>query len=177
MSTGQVNPETVETLYAAVGEFLSAEDAREQSFNTRAGGLAGFVGIIVSISAAVGKVALDEDPSEWATIAGGIFFGVAMIALVASLLISITRVLIPQEGAAIAIGDIENYPNWGHIDQEKVMVQGKILRGLVTALAKDRQRNDKKATALGRAYAALLVGIGALAVFGGILAIDAICRG
>jgi hypothetical protein len=47
-----------------------AEDGREQSFNTRAGGLAGFIGIIVSISTAAGNVALDNDPSCLATILG-----------------------------------------------------------------------------------------------------------
>lgn len=172
----KIQGESVEALLEAVDGFLSAEDSREQSFNTRAGGLSGFVGIIISISAAVGKVALDENPSHGATLLGGVAFGLAMVALVSSLVIAITRVLIPQEGAAIAISDIEKYPNWEYISREKPMVQGEIMRGLVTALAKDRQRNDAKATALGHAYIGLLVGIGALAAFGGILAVDAICR-
>jgi uncharacterized membrane protein SirB2 len=173
-SEAKVKPETVDALLDAVGEFLSSEDSREQSFNTRAGGLSGFVGIIISISAAVGKVALDENRSHWATAAGGVVFGLAMLALVISLVIAITKVLIPQEGAAIAISDIENYPNWEYVAGEKYMVQGEILRGLVIALARDRQRNDAKATALRRAYIALLCGIVLLAIFGGILAVDAV---
>ena len=170
----EINRDTVDALVDAVRDFLSAEDAREQSFNTRAGGLAGFIGIIVSISAAAGKVALDKNSSCLATILGGVAFGVAMIALVVSLVVTITKILIPQESAAIDMSTIERYPNWEYVGKEKEMVQGEILHGLIAALAKDRQRNSLKAKALRCAYIALLVGIGALAVFGGILAIDAI---
>ena len=171
-----IRADTVAALLDAVGDYLSAEDVREQSFNTRAGGLSGFVGIIISLSAAVGKVALDENPSDWATAAGGAAFGVAMAALVVCLVIAITKVLVPQEGAAIAISDIEKYPTWDYISREKHMAEGEILRGLAIALAKDRQRNSAKARALGHAYIALLVGIGTLALFGAILAVDAICN-
>jgi hypothetical protein len=172
--TKEIKDDSVEALLEAVREFLKDEDGREQSFNTRGGGLAGFVGIIVTVATASGKVALDEDPSCLATVLGGIAFAVAMGALVVSLVIAVTKVLIPQEGAAIDMKTIDDYPNWRYISQEKVMVQGELLRGLITALAKDRQRNSSKARWLRRAYKALLVGVAGLAAFGGILAIDAL---
>jgi hypothetical protein len=166
--------DTVDALLDAVRAFLAEEDGREQSFNTRAGGLAGFVGIIVTLATAAGRIALDQDPSCLATVLGATAFAVAMGGLVVSLVIAVTKVLVPQEGAAIAMETIENYPNWMYVSQEKVMVQGELLQGLISALAKDRQRNSSKAKWLRRAYKALLVGIAALAAFGAILAIDAL---
>jgi hypothetical protein len=168
------NEETVDALLEAVRGFLQDEDGREQSFNTRAGGLAGFVGIIVTLATAAGRIALDRDPSCVATVLGAVAFAVAMGALIVSLVMAVTKVLIPQEGAAIAMKTIENYPTWMYVSQEKVMVQGELLQGLISALVKDRQRNSSKAEWLRRAYTALLVGIAALAAFGAILAIDAL---
>ncbi|MGH3041372.1 MAG: hypothetical protein ACRDNG_06500 [Gaiellaceae bacterium] len=147
----KIKGDTVDTLVRAVRAFLKDEDGREQSFNTRAGGLAGFVGIIVTVATASGRIALDEDPSGLATVLGTVAFTVAMVALIVSLVIAVTKVLIPQEGAAIDMKTIEDYPNWRYISQDKVMIQGEILRGLIRALAKDRQRNSSKAKWLRRA--------------------------
>lgn len=168
-----INEETVESLLNEVREQLKAEDAREQSFNTRAGGLAGFVGIIVAITTGVGKVALDADLSCRAEVLMGVAFGIAMLSLLASMGIAVVKVLIPQESAAISMKTIERYPKWEYVKKDPVMVHGEIMRGLITALAKDRQRNSSKAKWLRWAYIALLVGIMALTFLGAILAVDA----
>ena len=173
-SSWQIKPDTVDALVETVRQFLQAEDTREQSFNTRAGGLAAFVGIIVSVTTAAGKLALDEQPSPCATTFAAIAFAVAMIALLVTLVLAVVKVLIPQESAAISMETIERYPNWEYIAKDKAMVQGEILHGLIAALAKDRQRNSSKATWLRRAYIALLVGVVALIAFGAILAVDAL---
>lgn len=170
----QISEESVGALLETVRGFLKDEDGREQGLNTRAGGLAGFVGIIVSITTAAGKLAVDEDPSCTATVLGAIAFVVAIGALLTSLIIAVTKILVPQEGAAISMETIERYPTWEYISKDKVMVEGELLRGVITALAKDRQRNSSKATWLRRAYTALLVGVAGLAAFGAILAIDAL---
>lgn len=170
----QINAETVDALVDAVRDLVAAEDGREQSFNIRAGGLAGFVGIIVSISTVGGKVALDQNPTYLATVLGAIAFSVAMVALIGSLVVAITKILIPRESAAIGMGTIERYPTWEYISKVKPMVQGEILHGLIAALAKDRQRNSSKAKALRRSYVALLIGVAALAAFAVILTVDAI---
>jgi len=75
----EINEETVETLVENVREMLKDEDAREQGFNVRAGGLAGFLGLTVSAAIAVAKVGLDTPLSgvaivcasrvSWVTIA------------------------------------------------------------------------------------------------------------
>jgi hypothetical protein len=168
-----IHRETVETLLDEVREQLKAEDAREQSFNTRAGGLAGFVGIIVAITTGVGRVALDSDLSCMAAVLVGIAFGTTMLALLAALGIAIIKVLIPQESAAISIRRIEAYSTWEYVSKEEVMVKGEIMRGAIAALAKDRQRNSSKARWLRHAYLALLVGTAGLVTLGSILAVDA----
>lgn len=169
-----IKPETVDALVDAVRDLLQAEDTREQSFNTRAGGLASFVGIIVSLTTAGGKLAFDEHLSHRATILGTVAFGVAMAALLVTLLMAIVKVLVPQESAAISMKTIQRYPNWEYIAQDKVMVQGEILHGLIAALAKDRERNSSKATWLRRAYIALLIAVVGLIAFGVILGMDAL---
>jgi hypothetical protein len=170
----EINEETVETLVENVREMLKDEDAREQGFNVRAGGLAGFLGLTVSAAIAVAKVGLDTPLSGVAIVCAAISLAVTFGALLTSLTLAVVKVLLPQESAAIAMSTIEKYPNWEYIVQQKVMVQGEILHGLIAALAKDRERNSSKATWLRRAYVALLVGIASMIVFAAILAIEAL---
>ena len=166
--------QTVETLLDDVREQLKAEDAREQSFNTRAGGLAGFVGIIVAVTTGLGKIALDSDLSCAAGVAAAITFTLTMGALLAAIGMVVLKVLVPQESSAISMKTIERYPTWSYISKEQVMVQGEIMRGWINALAQDRQRNSSKAKWLRRAYNAFLAGTAGLVLFGVILAIDAL---
>ena len=166
--------ETVEALVESVREMIKAEDVREQGFNVRAGGLAGFLGLTVSAAIAVAKVGLDTPLSCVATAFAAISLAVAFGALLTSLALAVVKVLLPQESAAIAMSTIEKYPTWEYISQPRVMVQGETLHGLIGALAKDRERNSAKATWLRRAYVALLVGIASLIVFAGILGIEAL---
>lgn len=53
--------DTVDALLETVRELLRAEEARATSLNTRGSGLAGFVGLIVSLSASLGQRALSVD--------------------------------------------------------------------------------------------------------------------
>lgn len=172
--SSEINGETVEALVENVREMINAEDGREQGFNVRAGGLAGFLGLTVSAAIAVAKVGLDTPLSSEATVFAGISLAVAFGALLTSLAFAVVKVLLPQESAAIAMSTIEKYPNLEYVSQPRVMVQGETLRGLIGALAKDRERNSSKATWLRRAYIALLVGIVALIVFAAILGIEAL---
>lgn len=170
----EINEETVETLVENVREMLKDEDAREQGFNVRAGGLAGFLGLTVSAAIAVAKLGLDTPLSGVAIVCAAISLAVSFGALLTSLALAVVKVLLPQESAAIAMSTIEKYPNWEYIAQQKVMVQGEILHGLIAALAKDRERNSSKATWLRRAYVALLVGVASMIVFAAILGIEAL---
>lgn len=167
-----INQSTVETLFEDVREHLKFEDAREQSINTRAGGLAGFVGIVVAITTGLGKLALDLDPSRLAAVLAGFAFGVTMLALMAALGIAIVKVLLPQESSAISMKRIESYPTWAYISRDQVMAQGEIMRGWINALARDRQRNSLKAKWLRRAYIAFLVGMARLVLLAVILGVD-----
>lgn len=169
-----IDAETVETLVENVRDMIKAEDAREQGFNVRAGGLAGFLGLTVSAAVAVAKVGLDEPLSGVATVCAAISLTVAFAALLTSLAVAVVKILLPQESAAIAMSTIEKYPTWEYISRSKVMVQGETLHGLIGALAKDRERNSSKATWLRWAYVALLVGVVFLLVFACILGIEAL---
>jgi hypothetical protein len=169
-----IDKETVEALVENVREMIKSEDGREQGFNVRAGGLAGFLGLTVSAAIAVARIGLDRPLSCVATVFAAITLAVAFGALLTSLALAVVKVLLPQESAAIAMSTIEKYPNWEYISQPRVMVQGETLHGLIGALAKDRERNSSKATWLRRAYIALLVGVASLTVFAAILGIEAL---
>jgi hypothetical protein len=75
----EINAETVETLVDNVREMIKAEDAREQGFNVRAGGLAGFLGLTVSAAIAVAKVGLDTPLSCVATVCAAISLAFATL--------------------------------------------------------------------------------------------------
>jgi hypothetical protein len=171
-----IKEDSVETLLGIVRDLLKDEENREQSFNTRAGGLASFVGLIVSVTTAAGKLALDGKPSHAASVWAAIFFAVSMLALVGSLAMAVTRVLLPQSSAAIGLSTIKKYPTWHYVSRDKVEIEGELMRGLITTLTTDRDRNDSKSTWLRRAYISFLAGIVALLAFGSILALDALGR-
>jgi hypothetical protein len=81
--------------------FISPRRTCENRAFNRAGGLAGFAGIIVSISTATGELALGRHLSSGVTAAAASVFAVAMISVLAAVVIAVVKILIPQEGAAI----------------------------------------------------------------------------
>jgi hypothetical protein len=141
-----------------VREFQNAEDAKEQSFNSRAAGLTGFVGIVVTLASGAGKLAIDEGIDGFAAIAAGAAFTLALVGLALAIGIAVVKVLIPPESSAIGITTIQRYPTWQYISKEQVMVRGEIMKGLIKAVALDRQRNSDKAKWLKRAYRSFLFG-------------------
>ena len=60
----EIQPETVEVLLATVKGLVDAENTRSESFNSRGSGVAGFAGIVVSVSAAAGPKVLSKDVGD-----------------------------------------------------------------------------------------------------------------
>jgi hypothetical protein len=101
---------TVDALLETVRHLLDEENSRDQSFNTRGVGLAGFVGIVVSLSTTLGHDALAADwGAPWKEIAVGLFAG-ALASLVGSVVVVVLRVLRPREAASLGIAEVEKYP-------------------------------------------------------------------
>lgn len=165
-----IKADTVEALVDTVRALLRDEDAREQSVTGRAVGLSGFSGLVLSLAGPVSAsaVKLDTLPGQWKGAALGLLT-VSLAALLATVLTAIFGVLRPREFATIAMSEVERYPLPEYIGQSRVMVQGTTLRGLVDALATERDKNSRKANALGRAYQLLALGLAGVSVLAGML--------
>lgn len=157
---------TVDALLETVRHLLEEENARDQSFNTRGVGLAGFVGIVISLSTALGHEALATDwGAPWKGIAVGLYAG-ALASLVGSVVVVIRTVLRPQEAASLGIAEVEKYPLPEYIYAPKVMNQGRTMRGLIDALVIERSRAGSKATGLHWSYRLLLAGLACISILG-----------
>lgn len=162
-------PESVEELRNAVRDLLKDEDARAQSLNTRASGLTGFVGLILSVAAAAGAVGgrgTTADLHHWSRIVIGGSVAGALLALVAAVFVSVVKVLLPSPGVTISIEEVERYPLPESVSLDKVIIQGRLMWGFVDALKRERQRNESKAGWLKFSYIVVCVGLGLVSLAG-----------
>jgi hypothetical protein len=161
--------ETVDALLETVRGLLQEENNRDQSFNARALGLAGFAGIIVSLSTTVGHDALKVTWSgPWQAVAV-ILFAAALLALVGTVVMAVSGVLRPRLTTSLSVDEVKKYPLPQYVFAHKVMNQGKTLHGLVEALAVERGRAVSKAAALKWGYRLLILGLSCIAGLGFLL--------
>lgn len=166
--------DTVDELLTVVREFLKDEEQRAASLNARGSGLTGFVGVILSIAAAVGAVGGGSGSTLHHTtrVVVGILVAVALVLLIAAVIAVVVNVLRPTEGFTVHMDEINRYPTFGYISRERVSIQGDLMKGYITALVRDRERNDSKAKWLGRSYALVCVGLLLVALAGTAATLD-----
>ena len=161
--------ENVDALLGAVRDLLAEEDSRDQSFNTRGVGLAGFVGIVVSLSATLGREALSARwGAPWKGIAVGLFAAV-LVFLILSAIAVVQGVLQPKEASSLSMTDVEKFALPEFVFRPKVVNQGFIMRGLIEALAIERGRAGRKASGLRWGYRFLLAGLASISILGFLL--------
>lgn len=164
--------DNVDALLETVRSLLAREESRDQSFNARGVGLAGFVGIIVSLTTSVGRDALSEPLATGWTIACTVLFGLALCLLIATVVIVIRGVLMPRETAHLSYAQVARYQQPSDLYQARVMTQGRTLRGLIEVLGIERSRGNAKAEALHLSYVTLVGGLVCIAALGFILALS-----
>jgi hypothetical protein len=167
--------ETVAELRDAVRDLLGQEDARSQSLNVRGSGLTGFVGVILSVAAAAGAVGISGQQDKLhscVALAVGLLVASALVALAASVVFVVVKVLIPSPGITIATEEIERYPYPEFITQSPAMIQGYLMRGLIDALNRERERNEEKARWLKTSYLLVCLGLVLVAAAGASSTID-----
>jgi hypothetical protein len=160
--------ETVDELLTAVRHFLKDEADRSASLMARGSGLTGFVGIILSVAAAVGAVGTSGlgNLHHWVRVLAGVLVALALALLVASVVAVVLMVLKPAPGFTVATEEVEKYPSFGFIIRERVMFQGDLMSGLVEALKQDRKTNDEKAKWLQLSYYGVCFALGLVALAG-----------
>lgn len=169
-----IDEETVAELRDAVRDLLRDEDAHSQTLTGRATALAGFVGVILSIAAAAGPVgdAGGTGVDRRVALAADVAVALALLVLVGAVLVVVARVLLPSQGVRIATAEIDRYPTFAFVSQPRVMIQGRLLRLYVEALARERDRNEEKARWLRVAYIATALGVGLVAAAAAAVTID-----
>jgi hypothetical protein len=169
---GPVKPETVEALLETTRQLIREEDTRAESLNVRGGGLAGFAGLIAAVAGPLGAAALSDGLNRTVRYVVAIALVAALIALVGAVTAAIAGVLWPKTYSTLGMEEIERYPTYAYITQERVMVQGIALRGAISILTKQRSLNGIKAGWLVWGYRGLLTGIVLVAVATATLALD-----
>ncbi len=160
---------TVELLLDTVRGLLTAENDRSESFNARGSGVAGFAGIVVSVSAATGPTILGDKSAGAARWAAAVLLALGLTALLVAVGIVVFRVLWPRGFTTLAMSEIRRYPSWESVTRPPVMVQGSLLAAYVEMLAVERDLADAKSRALRVAYGALAVGIASIGALAAIL--------
>lgn len=165
---------TVEALVDQVRELLRSEDAREQSLNTRGGTVAGFVGLIVPVSAATTASVFTPDlAAPWRWIGVGLL-GAILVSLLLTIFLVVLGVLGPTESEGFSITEVRRYPSMASVTESRVATQGRILTGLVQVLASDRRRIGRKGRVLRWAYRALVAAVLLFATLGLLLGLHAL---
>lgn len=165
MNQPRIDPDTVEALLDTTWRLLAAEDARTESLDRKAGGLATFASVILSLLAAFASTLLEsfDDVSVFALLV------LSLACLVGAVGYSV-HVLLPKEHLALGMRYVERFPKWSELLKPAEQVRGETMTGLVEAIARGRMINREKAVRVRTGFKLLFVGLAALALDVAILA-------
>ena len=140
-----INPETVEVGLENARWVLADEQARGQSLQTRASGLAGFAGIIISLlAAAVVTAAQRHDLTEGQRTVVTAFLAYGLVLLIAAIAMLLLGVLATRQIEVTAVSELELYAKRTFMTHSPAWAQGRITSTLVKALAAERAQNNRR---------------------------------
>lgn len=149
-----MNPETVEALLDTTWRVFDAETARTESLDRKAATLATFASLLTSLTVTLGTRFLAELEGFGALIV----FWLALLALVISVGLAVFA-LFPREYLTLGIAYLRRFPTWSEIRKTPEAVRGETMRGLIQAIARERDANDRKAQLVKSAFVFLLIGL------------------
>jgi hypothetical protein len=170
VSSPAIQPETVEALVQNVRGLITDEEQRASSLMSRGSGLAGFAGIILAL-AGVGARSTHGLGGLLRPIVVSLS-AAAFVSLALAVVIVVLGLLVPRRGASVSMDEIRQYPTNAMASEDRVIVQGAFLRGLVRALEDERRRNHQRSVALRIGYAFLCVGLAIVTAVGVTLTIS-----
>ena len=180
MAAAELVPATVAEIRGAARTLWDDEDRRASSLNGRASGLTGFVGIIISLAAALGAVGGNDAASlltDWVRIAVGITATVGLALLVVAVFLAVWKVLLPRAATTISTEDIDSFSLSRFTSLEPVLFDGYLIKAYAQAIKVGRSSNQHKATWLRRSYKLVCVGLALVALAGAGATLDAYVGG
>ena len=158
-------PETVALLLDFLRDVAFADESeRQRNLDTKAGTLAGFVAVALSLEAGLGASVLVEESLACGARALFVFFlGVSVFALAASGLFALLGVLLPKDYLALDAEQVLDMATRTEMQRPPNVVRESQLATLAEIVAKAQASDDKKAKQLRRASIALAVGLVAIA--------------
>jgi hypothetical protein len=145
---------------------MQAEAARTESLDRKAATLATFASLLVSLTATLGVRFLELVGEVWSVAV----FLAALGALVLSVGLAV-RALFPREYLTLGMEYVRRFPTWAEILKTPEQVRGETMRGLVSAIGRERRSNAVKAQSVRWAFVALAVGLALIAVEAATLAV------
>jgi hypothetical protein len=146
--------ETVAVLLDTTWRVAQNERDQTNSLDGKATSLATFASVVLSLTAGLRRGLLPDpgDPAELS------LFAASIAALVVAIGLAVV-VLLPKEHLTLGMPYLERFPTWSELFKHRTQVQGETIRGLVVALASERQRNVTKARNVRSGFIALFVGL------------------
>jgi hypothetical protein len=162
----QPNPETVAALLDTTWRVATSEAARTDALDRKASTVATFASLVATLTATLGLLFVERFETWWALS----LFVAGLGALVLSVGLSVVA-LFPREYLSLGIAYLRRFPTWGEIRKPPEQVRGETMKGLVEAVAREREANDDKAGWVRLAFLLLLIGLVLIAVEAGTLAV------
>lgn len=165
----EVRGDTVDELLVAVRRLATDENDRGASLNTRAAGLTGIAGIVLSLAAVAGAAGGSLATAEvrnGVRVAMGALVALALLVLVAAVIMVVSKVLLSAQQYTIDISEIRRYPTFAWITRDRVLVQGHLMKAHIQELEVERERNNIRAVWLWRSYALVCCGVALVTVAG-----------
>jgi len=161
------NAETVEVLLDTTWRLASAEAARTDALDRKAANVATFTSVLAVLTATLGIRFVEELESWWAVVV----FVAGLSVLTGSVLCAVLA-LMPREYLTLGTAYLRRFPTWGEILKPPERVRGETMRGLVEAIANERETNDRKIGLIRWSFIQLLVGLVLIAAEGATLGFE-----
>lgn len=150
----QPNAETVEALLDTAWRVAGSEAARTGALDRKASTVATFASLVVTLTATLGLKFVERFETWWALT----LFIAGLVALVLSVVTAVAA-LFPREYLSLGIAYLKRFPTWSEIRKPATQVRGETMRGLVEAVARERDANDHKAEWARYSLVLLLLGL------------------
>ena len=154
----QPNPQTVEALLDTTWRVADAEAARTDALDRKASTLATFASLLASLTATLGTRFLERVEEIWAAA----LFTAGLLALVLTVALSV-KALRPKEYVTLGMAYLRRFPTWSEILKPPEQARGETMRGVIEAIARERDVNDRKARTVKHAFVLLVVGLACIA--------------